>query len=202
MFRFRRFILLPTAGALLLALAACSDDTPGSDVPGSEAPSAGVPGSAPPPPAAADSETAALKAELAAIQSKLGPLQSQAMEDTELREEFRALEEAIENAMIAWDAKLPEHRQRLGELEKEFRIAEDAGNEEEKKALMEEGSSLNTKIHQARSQALANPDIVAKMGAFQDQVLARMAEIDPEAKNLIDRANVIANQLSGGPAGG
>lgn len=201
MLRPHRSVLLPTAGALILALAACSDDTPGSDTPGSDAPAAGVPGSAPPP-AGADTGTAALRAELTAIQSKLGPLQSKAMEDDGLREEFRALEKAIEDTMIAWDAKLPEHRQRLGELEKEYRIAEDAGNEEGKKALMEEGSSLNTKIHQARSQALANPDIVAKMATFQDHVLARMAEIDPEAKELIDRANAIAQQLSGGPSGG
>jgi len=191
-----RSILLPAGGALLLALAACSDDTPGSDTP-----AAGVPGS-PPPATGADSEISALRAELTAIQSKLAPLQSKAMEDPELREEFRALEKAIDDAMVAWDAKIPEHRHRLGELEKEYRVAEDAGNEEEKKALMEEGSALNTKVHQARTQALANPDIVAKMAAFQDHVLARMAEIDPEAKELIDRANTIAQQLSGGSSGG
>jgi chromosome segregation ATPase len=192
---------LPIAGALLLSLAACSDDDaslfedalpPTGDGPAAGTPA--VPGST--------SELAALQAELAGIQAKLGPLQNQAMSDPGLQEEFRSLEAAVEDAMLEWDSELPEHRKQLGALEERYRAAQESGNEEETKAIMAEGTSLNAKVQQARSRAMSNPDIVEKMSEFQDNVLARMAEIDPEAKDLIERANAIANQLSSGPTGG
>jgi hypothetical protein len=122
------------------------------------------------------------------------------MEDSSLQEEFTELQEATESAMLALDPEIPQHRAVLDSLQGELQAANQTGDQDKVQAILTQGNALQAKLEQTRSQAMQQDSVFAKMSAFQERVVERMTELDPEAPELIDRATTIANQIraSGG----
>ena len=100
--------------------------------------------------------------------------------------------------MIAMDPELPAHRARLSQLGADLRVAEEAEDTEAVQKIMQEGNALQAQLQQAETRAIQQEDVAAKIAAFQERMSARMAELDPEAPALIERADEISNQLRAG----
>jgi hypothetical protein len=207
MFRSRSSLVLAATALVAAGMLACGEETPKQEsTPGGGDAAATTPGATAPGPGAttpslpSDHTLSELQTEYVGIQKRLGPLQQKAMEDSSLQEEFTELQEATESAMLALDPEIPQHRAVLDSLQGELQAANQTGDQDKVQAILTQGNALQAKLEQTRSQAMQQDSVFAKMSAFQERVVERMTELDPEAPELIDRATTIANQIraSGG----
>lgn len=173
------------------SLPACSgdDSQPVQDTAGGGAPS---PALGTPLPTSPDS----LRAEFMGLQQRLNGIQQQALQDSVLQDGYAKIQTMVEEAMATADPQLTEHRDRLGAIQQELDAAQQAGQSDKLQPLIEEGTSIQNRLRQVQQEALALEEVKTKMDAFRETVVARMAEIDPEAPAIMDRANAIAEQLN------
>jgi hypothetical protein len=173
------------AAAALLSLVACSGETPPPE-------EASLP--------ITESDPATFQEEFARIQQRLGSIRQRAMGDSALMAEFAALRDVVEKKMVELDPEISAHRQHLIALQADYRQAEQSGDVETSKQIQQEGSALQAKIRQTEAQVLQQEEIVERMTTFQEKVVARMTEIDPETPTLLERATAVAEgrQASGG----
>ncbi len=176
----------------LLLIAGCSQDEPKPEDTLEDPIEVAAPGDAI---GGAGGDRAALEAEYVGIQRRLGPLQNKAMEDPALQAEFQAFEASVEEAMIGLDPESPANQERLVALQTEFQAAQAAGDSAKSQTILQEGNALSAQVQQTRTEAFEQEAVVAKMTAFQEHVVAKMVEIDPEAQAMIDRATALATQL-------
>jgi hypothetical protein len=132
------------------------------------------------------------------IQQRIGQLEQQAMADSALQKQLVALQAHIQEEMVQEDPEFGEKEDRLVELRAEMSEAQQSGDQEAMSSIAAEGQALDTTLRQLQAEVLANEDIASKVTAFQENVQAKMAEIDPEAPELIERASEIAAILQGG----
>jgi hypothetical protein len=199
--------LRPAAVGLLavaaIALSGCGGEkssesgAPPSEAPPSDA-GAGFPATTPPPIPAPGGDP---RAEFAAIQQHLNGLQQQAMQDSVIQSEYAALEAMVEGKMAVADPELAEHRGRLASLQGEMGAAQQAGEDDKLRELLEEGTALQGLLRQVQQDTMAREDVQAAMVAFRDKVLAKMTAIDPEAPKLVERADSLRAQLTAAPMG-
>jgi len=176
---------------ILAALSGCSskDAAPpeGSDA----SPPAATPGGDGAPATLADS----LRAEYQTIQQRLNGLQQRALQDSVLQADYAALESLIEKGMGNADPQLGEHRDRLGAIQQEMGMAQQEGDQEKFRTLLDEGNTIQSGLMKVQQETLEREDVKTAMDAFRERLVDRMKELDPEAAALMDRANGIAEQL-------
>jgi len=183
-----------TALAAASVLGCAGENTPESQVPPADP---GLPATSPAPfPGSGDD----LRSEYAAVQQRLNGLQQQAMQDTVIQKQYAELEAMVETQMKAADPELEQRRTRLMELQGEMGAAQQAGEDDKLQALLEEGTAIQGLLRQTQQETMALEEVEAKMTAFREAILARMAEIDPEAPKLVDRANELGEQLTAAAA--
>lgn len=187
----------PPAAALLgvlfaaLAVGCNQESTQGKEgAPGTGA-GAGMPSTLPGPMTATDS----LRTEYTNLQRQLNGLQQQVMQDSTLQADYDALKTFVDAKMAAADPQFEAHRDRLGALPQEMAAAKDAGDNDKLQALITEGNELQAQLQKLQQETMALEEVKAKMDAFRDEMLAKMTKIDPKAKDMIDRANAISEQL-------
>jgi hypothetical protein len=90
------------------------------------------------------------------------------------------------------------------ELQGEMAAAQQAGEEQKMQELLQEGTTLQGLLRETQEQTMAQENVQKEMTGFRDKVLAQMEEIDPEAPELVERANALGEQLTAaaGPAPG
>lgn len=126
-------------------------------------------------------------AEMQQIQMQIMPVQQQAMQDTALQEEQAAVTAAVREAIVEADPAMEAKLDRMDELMVEARAAQAAQDQEKLVELTQEAQTLQPEIASAQADALDRPDVEAKVLAFRDKLQARMVEIDPETKPLLER---------------
>lgn len=77
----------------------------------------------------------------------------------------------------------------------EVRLAQEAGDAQKVAALVTEARTIQPQIEAAQVQALAQPELSAKVAAFTDKVEARIVALDPEARQLLDRRRELVQQI-------
>lgn len=182
----------------------CSGSDDGSADGASSDPAGGAMQTPPPgnPPAmapgGATNPQAELMAEYQQIQQRLSALEQQAMADSSLMQQFTALEADIQAAMATIDPEFEAKQEKLSELRQSMQAAQQSGDQAAMQAIAQEGQALEQGLQQLQASVLAQEEIAAKVTAFRDGVQSRMAEIDPEAPELIERAHDIATTVQGG----
>lgn len=135
-------------------------------------------------------------AEIQVINGRLQELQQQALQDSSLSAEQAALGESIRAAMEAADPTLEASMARVEQLQGEAAAAQQQGDAARLNELGAEVRQIEMKFVQAQQQALAEPELSAQLEAFQTRLEARIAELDPEAPQLIARFQQLQEQLA------
>lgn len=167
-------------------------------------PAGGVAAQALPPSGApADADQAAL-AELQQVQQQLGQLQIQAITDNAALEAQRStIDDMLLSAMSDIDPETQQNIDRLDVLSQEAISAQQAQDAEAINALMTEAMQLRSALEAAQAQALQRDDIQTEIQRFEDDLMAAVVEIDPEADGLYTRIDELSEQLGvAGPGGG
>lgn len=123
--------------------------------------------------------------ELKDIQERLSPVERAALGDPAVQLEQEAIGEAVLAAMIASDPTVEAKLDRLREIMLEAHGVDGDGPRMD--ALIAEVQSIRPQVEQARGEALARPEIEARVAAFRRTVHTRMIELDPDCRELITR---------------
>lgn len=157
---------------------------------------------APQPAADLETDTAAtamlqgLLTEIQAINGRLQELQQAALQDSALSTEQAALGESIRTTMTEADPTLEASMARVEELQAEAEAAQQRGDDARLNELGAEVRRIEVQFVQAQQQALANPELSAQLESFQTRLEAKMAELDPEAPQLIARFQQLQERLA------
>jgi hypothetical protein len=148
-----------------------------------------------PTPEQAPAEVQQLLTELHQLQERLGPIQAQAMQDSELQAAEAELNQALRSAVIEIDPAVEQDLARAETLEADAQAAQEAGDAQRLQELMTEAQGMQQRLAAAQAQALQRPGLVAQVEQFQEQLQARMIQIDPQAGELIRRHTELQRRI-------
>jgi chromosome segregation ATPase len=117
-------------------------------------------------------------------------------QNAELREREEAIGDQIEGAMRAVEPELDDLVQRMEALEREFQSAQQAQDMERLQSIMTQAQELDGRLQQAQAQALERDEVQGAIAAFEDDLMSAMKEIDPEAEEILERVQELAERLS------
>ncbi|MDH3734155.1 MAG: hypothetical protein OEU54_11500 [Gemmatimonadota bacterium] len=192
-----KILVTRTALSVLAALvvSACAGETDaGSDEAAAPA-AAPVVGGAPALTPEQQQQQMQMIAELQSIDQQLGPLQDQALADPVMvakQDELVAtVEEAMEDAAPGSKAK----REEFDTLLNEYNAAQGSGDQAKMAELTPRLQALDTELGQAQGAAMEREEIREAVEAFQDDLAAKMRELDDGVGSLLDRREELTGEL-------
>lgn len=145
---------------------------------------------------AAQQEQAPAQTEAEQIQSRLQQIQTRALQDPALVAAQDSLGSEITATMERVDPTFRAQAQRAEALKAEVEAARAAKDNAKLNQLATEATQLQQGFAAARERAMQDPQLSARVQAFQQRIVAKMVELDPETQNLLTRLQ----SLRGAPA--
>lgn len=140
----------------------------------------------------APAPAAAPEGEIAQIQQRLMQTQQTALQDPALQQAQAEMGQVLLGVMQRQDPTMAQKTARASALQQDVAAAREAGDNARLHELAAEAEQLQADFAVARERAMADPEVHTAMTAFQEQVVARMAEIDPDTNDLLARLNELA----------
>ena len=123
-------------------------------------------------------------------------LQDRAMqENPELQERQEELGDMVREAVVEINPEAQAQMERLDALEGEFMAAQQRGDGEAVQALIQEAQQLQSAIESAQAQAFDRDEIREAVDTFQADLMVAMTELDPEAENMLERLQDLADRI-------
>jgi hypothetical protein len=135
-------------------------------------------------------------AELQQVHGKLESIQQKAIQDPQLQAAQEALGERVKAAIEKADPTLAQSMARAEALEKEAVAAQEAGDQAKLQELGAEAQQIQAQFMAAQQKAFAQPELAARMEAFQASLEEKMVAIDPAAEPLIARFQELQQKLA------
>lgn len=129
------------------------------------------------------------------IQQHLASVQQQALASPEIARQREELSALIEEAISEQDPALENDLASAHDLEPQMAEAEAAGDQERLQELIEEVRALEARVAEAQRVALQDPELSSIVLAFNEQVEERILEIEPHARQMIERLQEIQSTL-------
>jgi len=142
-----------------------------------------------------------LMAEYQEVQSRLGRLQVQAIdENADLDARRTELDGLVTSAMSEINPESEVQIQRLTVLSDEAMVAQQAQDSARLQEIMTEAMVIRSELEAAQTAAVNREDVQAQIQSFEEDLMARVVLIDPEAPALLARLEELSEVLStGGP---
>ncbi len=129
------------------------------------------------------------------INQRLQELQQQALQDEEVAEHYETYSEFLDEKLKETDeraAELVEKRQDTIEL---IETAQEAGDFERMQELQQGYQQLNQELQPFMQEVMADPEVQQEREEFEEVLIDKMEDIDPETMPLLNRMNELSNQL-------
>jgi hypothetical protein len=133
--------------------------------------------------------------EMQQIQIQLQPIQQQALQDPAVQQEQQEVSRVVREAIVSADPANGERLDRMEAILEEARSAQEAGDTAKLAALTSEAADLQPRVEAAQAEALAQPQVEARVAQFQDNLRAKMIELDPAAEERIERLQQLAQRV-------
>lgn len=153
---------------------------------------------APPGATAAPVEAPAAQAEFMMVQQELAKLEQEVLKDPEIRAEFEAVQAEIQKAARALDPRHEGRIERLGELQSELDAMSAAGktSAEDLQPLITEARGLQERVIAVQDHVARAEPLRTRIVDLRARMTERMAAIDPQAPQKLERLTVLAKGLS------
>ncbi len=136
-------------------------------------------------------------AEYQQVEARLGQLQVQVIqEDAELQTRRSAIDEMVLAAMVEINPESQAHIDRLSELSEEATVAQQAQDNESMQSIMNEAMTIRSALDAAQSEAILREDVRSEIQSFEEVLMEKVVEIDPEARDLVIRLEELAAELT------
>lgn len=159
-----------------------------------QAPAAG-PGAEEPTLSAQEQQMQAWYDELEALHGQLEALQVQALSDQALAARQEALGEEIRLAMASRDTTIEQQIERMSSLEAEAIAAQQTNNLQRLQELMMEATGIQERLIALQEAVIGEPAMAAKLDTFQNDLQAKMVQLNPNAKQMMDRYMELEEKL-------
>lgn len=146
-------------------------------------------------PAAAEQQAPA-QTEQQQIQARLQAIQARALQEPALQAAQDSIGSLLTATMERVDPTFKAQAARAEALKAEVAAAQQAGDNAKLNQLAAEAEQLQQGFAASRQRALQDPQMAAAIQAFQQRIVARMVELDPETQALLARLQ----ELKGGAA--
>lgn len=133
--------------------------------------------------------------ELQGIQMQLQPAIERAMQDPKIQASQRALGSEIQAAISKADPGLAGLQPRMRAMEQEAAKAQQAGDRAKLQKLMQEAAPIQQRLLRAQRIVYNQPAVASKVAAFENQLQAKLIQIDPKNGPLIQRSKQLQAQL-------
>jgi hypothetical protein len=127
--------------------------------------------------------------ETAQIQARLQQIQQRALQEPELQQAQQELGQELVTTMGRVSPDFAAHSARAEAMTAEIAAAQEAGDNERLHELAAESERLQAAFGEARAQAMQDEGFQTRMQEFQQRIVARMTEIEPETETLLARLN-------------
>ena len=132
------------------------------------------------------------------LATRIQAVQRRALQDPALAAANREVTAAISAALPRVEANYPTYAARAQSLNADVAAAQAAGDNARLHELAEEARTLQANIVAAQAKAKEDPAVKEKLQAFTVQLFAKMVELDPEVKELVEELE--ARRTAGSPA--
>lgn len=180
-----RFLAVALAFLAVPVLAACGGEGEGDDAQetaGSET----TPGS--------QVQGSAAMQEYRQLAQELDSIRQQAMEDPDLQAEETRLREAIQ-AKMEEDPQTQALVERFDSTRQAFQEAQTSGDSAAMQELMPRLQQMQMQLQQAQGQVTEDPEIAGQIEDFRENLQAEMESIEPEAPEMMERADSLVEQI-------
>lgn len=180
-----RFLAVALAFLAVPVLAACGGEGEGGDTQetaGSET----TPGS--------QVQGSAAMQEYRQLAQELDSIRQQAMEDPDLQAEETRLREAIQ-AKMEEDPQTQALVERFDSTRQAFQEAQSSGDSAAMQELMPQLQQMQMQLQQAQGQVTEDPEIAGQIEDFRNNLQAEMEAIEPEAPEMMERADSLVEQI-------
>lgn len=150
---------------------------------------------APAPSASAPAEARAMYSELQRIAVRLQSAHTRAMEDRQLKSAEEAFMRDIQAAMLRVDGGLEQAATRVRAMQTEAQGAQQRGDRARLVALNQELARIQTRFLNAQKSVLSQPAMAQRARTLEQQLHARMVQVEPETDRLLARATELQNRL-------
>jgi hypothetical protein len=130
------------------------------------------------------------------IQARLQQIQARALQDPALQAAQDSIGDQLTATMERVDPTFKAQAARAEALKAEVAAAQQAGDNAKLNQLAAEAGQLQQGFATARERALQDPQMAERIQGFQQRIVAKMAELDPETQTLLARLQ----ELNGTPA--
>lgn len=143
-----------------------------------------------------------LMAEYQQVQERLGRLQVQAIQESEELEARRTeLDGLVTAAMNEINPESDAQIERLSVLSDEAMAAQEAQDSARLQEIMTEAMAIRSELEAAQTAAVGRDDVQMEIQSFEEELMARVVEIDPDAPGLLVRLEELTAVLSSGGPG-
>lgn len=142
-----------------------------------------------------------LFAEIQQIQRQIQPLHQQALQDPALRAQQHEATDALQAAMVRRDPEALDKLARIGAILEEASAAQQANDEAKLAALAAELQALEPVVSAVQREAMADPQVSGRIAAFQQNLFAKMIELDPQAEPALSRLSELEERIRNAQTG-
>jgi len=121
------------------------------------------------------------------IQSRLQEIQARALQDPALVAAQDSIGTELVATMERVDPSYKAQAERAETLKSEVAAAQEAKDNAKLNQLAAEATQLQQGLAAARERAMQDPQMAARIKAFQERIVAKMVEVDPETQTLLGR---------------
>ncbi len=139
--------------------------------------------------------------EIQQIQRQIQPLHQQALQDPGLRAQQLEATGALQEAMVRRDPEVLDKLARMGAILEEASAAQKANDEAKLAQLAAELQSLEPAVSAVQRDAMADPAVSGRIAAFQQNLFAKMIELDPQAEPALTRLGELEERIRSAQAG-
>lgn len=136
---------------------------------------------------AAPEQQAPAPTEAQQIQARLQEIQARALQDPALQAAQDSVGTEITATMERVDPTFKAQAERATALRAEVAAAQQAGDNAKLNQLAAEAEQLQQGFASARQRAMQDPQLAERIQAFQQRIVARMVEVEPETQTLLAR---------------
>jgi chromosome segregation ATPase len=149
-------------------------------------------------PAAPQQQAPAQQTEMQQIQARLQEIQARALQDPTLKAAQDSIGTEMTATMERLDPTFKAQAARAEALKAEVAAAQTARDNAKLNQLAAEATQLQQGFATARQRAIQDPAMAARIKSFQERIVAKMNEVEPQTQTLLARLQELRG--AGAPA--
>lgn len=129
------------------------------------------------------------------LNQQLQELQQQALSDDKIAEQGQALNDKINSIVISNHPDAEQLMSQRNQIIEDFQKAQETENQEKQVELQGQYQEVNQKIELYQNEVVQQPEIQAEVMKFEQVVMNKMEELNPDVEEMINRLQDLRTKL-------